>query len=287
MDRESFDAARRFVDTSFGKIAFVEQGEGPVAVFCHAAVLNGYQWRDVLDGCASVRRVIAVDHMGHGHTRARPDARVDFAGHAQMLTELLDGLGVDRVDLVGNDSGGAIAQTFAAHQPHRVRSLALANCDARDSSPPPSLLPLLEIARRGAIKETWRGLLGNIEFARAPPLAALYQDPHTMTEDNLDAYLAPVVADEATVRTLERFLSTLEVDQLAPIEPQLRDLGVPTLIAWGTADTTFDLKLAYWLAETIPGARPVVEIDDGKLLWPEERPDRLAELLVEHWTAAE
>ena len=63
--------------------------------------------------------------------------------------------------------------------------------------------------------------------------------------------------------------------------------GVPTLIAWGTADTTFDLKLAYWLAETIPGARPVVEIDDGKLLWPEERPDRLAELLVEHWTAAE
>ena len=45
MDRESFDAARRFADTSFGKIAFVEQGDGPVAVFCHAAVLNGYQWR--------------------------------------------------------------------------------------------------------------------------------------------------------------------------------------------------------------------------------------------------
>jgi pimeloyl-ACP methyl ester carboxylesterase len=42
-----------------------------------------------------------------------------------MLLEVLDALGIERVDLVSNDSGGAIAQIFAAHHPHRLTSLVL------------------------------------------------------------------------------------------------------------------------------------------------------------------
>ena len=38
-----------------------------------------------------------------------------------MIAEVLDALGIDKIDLVGNDSGGAIAQIFAAHHPHRLR----------------------------------------------------------------------------------------------------------------------------------------------------------------------
>jgi pimeloyl-ACP methyl ester carboxylesterase len=35
-----------------------------------------------------------------------------------MIAEVLDALGLDKVDLVANDSGGAIAQIFAAHRAH-------------------------------------------------------------------------------------------------------------------------------------------------------------------------
>jgi pimeloyl-ACP methyl ester carboxylesterase len=288
VNRHDFDSARRFAGTSFGKVAYVEQGDGPAAVFCHAAVLNGYQWRDVLDRCAGSRRVIAFDNFGHGHTQADAGVPVDFAAHARMIGELLDGLDVDRVDVVGNDSGGAIAQTFAVQQPERVRSLALTNCDARDSSPPPGLLPLIELARDGAIADLWAALMADVELARRPEgLGAIYENPENITADMLSAYLGPVVADQATARTLERFLLTLAQDQLRDIEPGLRQLDAPTLIAWGTGDTTFELERAHWLADTIPGARPVVEVDGAKLFWPEEHPDVLADLLLEHWRSTD
>ncbi len=58
-----------------------------------------------------------------------------------MIAEVIDALGIDTIDLVGNDSGGAIAQIFAAHYPQRLRSLVLTNCDVHDGWPPPPVLP--------------------------------------------------------------------------------------------------------------------------------------------------
>jgi pimeloyl-ACP methyl ester carboxylesterase len=287
MERTSFDAARRYAETSFGKVAYVEQGEGPAALFCHGAMLNGYQWRDVIDRCAESRRVIAFDDMGHGHTKAKADAPADFAAHAQMLEELLDGLGIDQVDIVGNDSGGAIAQVFAVRSPQRVRSMALANCDARDSDPSPGLQGVLEIARSGALGESLKGLLAVPDVVRSPEVfGALYEHPEKLATETIEAYLTPIVDDESTVHALERFMAALEHDQLRGIENGLRQLQAPTLIMWGTADTTFEIERAHWLADTIPGARPVVPIDGAKLFWPEERPDELARLLQEHWATA-
>jgi hypothetical protein len=40
-----FHAARRFVDLNAGKIAYVERGRGPAALFLHGYPLNGFQWR--------------------------------------------------------------------------------------------------------------------------------------------------------------------------------------------------------------------------------------------------
>ncbi len=288
MDREAFDASRRYAGTSSGTIAYVERGEGPAAVFCHAALLNGYQWRDVLDRCSEMRRSIAFDNLGHGHTKTRPEAAVDFAGHARMLDELVDALDIDQVDLVGNDSGGAIAQTFAAHFPHRVRSLTLTDCDAQDSSPPPSLRPLLDIVRQGALAQALDQVLGDIELARQPSsIGGLYEHPELTQRRDHARLHRPRARRRDHVSALERFLLALAVDQMAAIEPQLGRLDAPTLIAWGTLDTTFELTKAYWLADIIPGAKPVVEIDGANLLWPEERPEQLAKLLLDHWMAAD
>ena len=37
-----------------------------------------------------------------------------MTANAHMLAQFLDALGIDQVDLVGNDSGGGIGQIFAA-----------------------------------------------------------------------------------------------------------------------------------------------------------------------------
>src|SRR5262245_42784319 len=113
------------VKTASGTIAYVEQGQGPVALFVHGVLLNGHLWRHQLASLSDIRRCIALDLLAHGDTEIAATQDVSATANARMLGEFLDALQVDQVDLVGNDSGGGIAQIFAAHQPQRVRSLTL------------------------------------------------------------------------------------------------------------------------------------------------------------------
>jgi pimeloyl-ACP methyl ester carboxylesterase len=67
------------------------------------------------------------------------------------------------------------------------------------------------------------------------------------------------------------------------IHGALKTLQVPTLIVWALKDFFFEVKWAYWLKDTIPGAKRVVEVEDGRLFFPEDRPDTLATPLLEFW----
>ena len=69
------------------------------------------------------------------------------------------------------------------------------------------------------------------------------------------------------------------------IEPQLRKLQAPTLIVWGTDDVYFPVKWAHWLAETIPGAKPSVELAGARIFFPEERAEAFNQLLRDHLLA--
>jgi pimeloyl-ACP methyl ester carboxylesterase len=166
MDIATFHASRRFAEVASGRIAYVERGDGPVALFIHGVPLNGYHWRHVIDRVQHRRRSIAIDLMGLGYSEIAPAQDVSFRAQARMIAEVIDKLGIDRVDLVGNDSGGAIAQIFAASHPERLRSLVLTNCDVHDGWPPPQVLPLIERARNGALAAVFRPLAEHPDLAR-------------------------------------------------------------------------------------------------------------------------
>src|ERR1041384_8560461 len=111
-----FETTRRFVDTPHGRIAYVERGRGPVALFVHGAPLNGYQWRHQLSGLSDIRRVIALDMLGLGHTAVRPGQALALRDHAPMFGAVLDALAIAEGDLVGNDSGGGAAPVGAGRR---------------------------------------------------------------------------------------------------------------------------------------------------------------------------
>src|SRR5215469_4049144 len=54
------------VQTASGRISYTEQGTGPVALFVHGVLLNGYLWRHQLADLSDIRRCIAVDLLAHG-----------------------------------------------------------------------------------------------------------------------------------------------------------------------------------------------------------------------------
>jgi pimeloyl-ACP methyl ester carboxylesterase len=272
---------RKWVSTPYGEIAYVEKGTGPAALFIHGVLLNGYLWRDALEALSGTRRCIAVDLMGHGATKALADADTTFAGQAKMLAAFVEALGIEQVDLVGNDTGGGISQIFAAEHPEKVRTLTLTNCDAHDNYPPEALGPLVNIAKAGGLGAVGKQWLESSETVRAS-FGVAYEHPELVTDETFKTYLAPVFATEASTAMLGRLILTPN-SQSVSIEPKLRELQSPALIMWGLDDVFFDVKWAYWLKDTLAGADDVIEVPGGRLFWPEERPEFFAGQVRRFW----
>jgi pimeloyl-ACP methyl ester carboxylesterase len=279
--------ATHSVQTASGRIAYVEAGSGPVALFVHGVLLNKHLWRRQLAGLSDIRRCIAVDLLAHGDTEIDPGQDVSVTANANMLRQVLDALQIDQVDMVGNDSGGGIAQIFAALNPDRVRSLVLTNCDTHDNWPPEAFKPFLEMAAGGGLRASLTAMQADKAIWRSPgALGPAYEHPETISDDDIETYLEPLLRTEQRTVDLQRFLAAFDHRHTVAVEPQLRQLWAPTLIVWGTDDVYFPVTWAHWLAKTIPGAKPPVELVGARIFFPEERAESFNQLLRDHFAAA-
>jgi len=275
------------VQTASGRISYTEQGTGPVALFVHGVLLNGYLWRHQLADLSDVRRCIAVDLLAHGDTEIASDQDVSVTANANMLKEFLDALKIDQVDLVGNDSGAGIAQIFAALHPERVRSLTLTDGDTHDNWPPEAFKPFLAMAAAGGLPGTLNAMLSDKSVYRsAGALGPAYEHPEQLSDDSIEKYLRPLVRTEQRTRDLERFLAAFDNKRTLAIEGRLKTLKAPTLIVWGTDDVYFDVKWSHWLAQNIPGTRRRVEFKGARIFFPEERWEEFDKELRAHWQVA-
>jgi pimeloyl-ACP methyl ester carboxylesterase len=280
--------AQRSVQITSGRISYTEQGTGPVALFVHGVLLSGHLWRHQLADLSDIRRCIAVDLLAHGDTEIAADQDVSVTANARMLKEFLDALSIDQVDLVGNDSGGGIAQIFAGSYPERVRSLTLTDCDTHDNWPPEAFKPFLTMAAEGGLRGTLEAMLADKIVYRSPQaLGPAYERPERLSDESIEKYLRPLVRTEQRTRDFERFLAAFDNRHTLAVEAQLKTLQAPTLIVWGTDDVYFDVKWSRWLAETIPGTRRRVELQGARIFFPEERSAEFNKELRAHWRAAQ
>jgi pimeloyl-ACP methyl ester carboxylesterase len=287
MNGKEFFAGQRKVDTPSGSIHYVEHGEGPVALFVHGVLLNGYLWRHQLAQLGDLRRCIAVDLMAHGNTQISSTQDVSVTANAHMLAEFLDALKIEQVDLVGNDSGGGICQIFAALYPGRIRSLVLTNCDAHDNWPPEAFKPFVAMVAAGGLPQTLNAMLADKSVYRsAQALGPAYERPEAVSDDTIETYLRPHLRSPQRVHDLERFVSAFDCRHTVEIEKPLRQLQAPTLIAWGTDDIYFDLKWSHWLEEAIPGTKQRIDFNGARIFFPEERAREFNNALRAHWDAA-
>ncbi len=287
MSEKKSAPVHRSVHTASGRISYTEQGTGPVALFVHGVLLNGYLWRHQLEDLSDIRRCIALDLLAHGDTEIAPNQDVSVTANAKMLKEFLDALHIDQVDLVGNDSGGGIAQIFAALCPERVRSLTLTDCDTHDNWPPEAFRPFLAMAAAGGLRGTLETMLSDKSVYRSPQaLGPAYEHPDQLTDDSIEKYLRPFVRTEQRTRDLQRFLAAFDNKHTLAIEAQLKTLKAPTLIVWGTDDVYFDVRWSHWLADNIPGTRRCVELQGARIFFPEERWQEFNKELRAHWQLA-
>jgi pimeloyl-ACP methyl ester carboxylesterase len=231
------------------------------------------------------RRCVAFDLPLHGHTPAAPGQDFTLPGLARFIAGGCDALGLADIDVVANDTGGAVTQVFAANHPERLHTLTLTNCEAHDNVPPKVLLPAVLLARLGLLAPIARRMTRDIPRGKKRIYGMGYQDISKLPDDIARVWLEAQGGTPEAARQSQRLLTSLHARDLLAAEPALARLQVPTLIVWGTGDRAFRTKWAYWLRDTIPGAREVVEIDGGRLFFPDERAGELTAALRRHWEA--
>lgn len=280
---------RQFLRGTFGKVAYIDEGSGDAALFLHGYPLNGFQWRGAVEQLELFYRCIVPDFLGLGATEAAEGQDLSAPAQMTMLIALLDALKVDRVHVVANDSGGAVAQLLGVHHPERVRSLLLTNCDTERQSPPAAMLPVIESARQGLYVKQWiEPWYENREHARRPDQfgGMCYADPANPTDEAIEMYFGPLLSSSERARQVEGHAIAQSRNALSGIGPALKRSSIPTRIVWGMADTIFEPANAAFLDSAFGNSRGVRRLEKDRLFWPEERPDVIAEEAHALWRGA-
>jgi pimeloyl-ACP methyl ester carboxylesterase len=269
---------RRDVTLPQGALALAERGEGEPLLFVHGLLVDGRLWRKLVPRLAGDARCIVPDlPLGCHRTPMRPGADLTPGGLARLIVDLLDALELERVTLVGNDTGGALCQLVATTYPDRVERLVLTPCDAFDNFPPKAFRPLVKAARvpgaLRAILETTK-LPGVASSPAAFGWLAKHGIPAELTSDWMAAGLSDAAIRRDLAKAMRDITPTITLDAAA----RLAAFDKPALIAWAREDRFFPFEHAERLAAILPDSR-LVAIEDSYSFVPEDQPQALADAI--------
>ncbi|CAD5278944.1 Haloalkane dehalogenase [Bosea sp. 62] len=117
-------AARHEVPVLDSTMSYVEAGtQGPTVLLLHGNPTSSYIWRNIIPRIAPVARCIAPDLIGYGQS-GKPDIAYRFADQVRYLDAFIAALGLDRLVILAQDWGTALAFHHASRQPQSMLGLA-------------------------------------------------------------------------------------------------------------------------------------------------------------------
>jgi non-heme chloroperoxidase len=231
------------------RLHYAQRGNrgGEAILFLHAYTDSWFAFSRVLALLSPSFHAFAPDERGHGDSD-KPECCYTADDFTSDVDAFMDEVGIEEATLVGDSSGGMIAQRVTLEYPHRVRRLVLMGS-------PTTLLNNEAVMEAG---EKMRALEDPIspEFVRQFHMSTIY---HPVPEEFLSTALFETLKVPARVWRGYMEGVVLTVDDTA----RLAEIVAPTLILWGERDAILGREEQEWRVGAIPDARLKVYPDTG------------------------
>lgn len=195
------------------------EGDGEPLLWLHGGLGHGADWKYIFKETPYGYRLIAPDLRGHGESTGSSPV-YSFRQSALDMFALLDGLGIDRIKVIGLSGGGITALHMATIHPARVTAMVAI-------SAPPRFPPQAQAIQRSYAE----AMLSEAQRSR---MRAIHR-----REGQLEMLFAQVraMADAGDPNFTARELATITAE---------------TLIVFGDRDFLYPVSLAVELRESIP-----------------------------------
>lgn len=202
-------------------INYLDYGEKnkQALVFLHGWGQNINMMKPLADNFSKENRIIIIDLPGHGQT-PEPTYIWHLNDFVEMLKELLDKLNIDKPILIGHSFGGKISLLFASK--YEVEKLILFGSPFRKDITKLSLKTkilkkLKKVPILNKLEEFAKQHIGSTDYKNASPIMRQILVKHVNTD----------------------------------IIEEVKKIDAPTIIIWGTNDSTVSIKEAYELEKLI------------------------------------
>jgi pimeloyl-ACP methyl ester carboxylesterase len=267
-----------------GGLVFDVRDEGPssgeTVILLHGYPETKASWDDVVPPLAAAGyRVLAPDQRGYS-PRARPKGRRAYAADnlvADVLA-LADAAGSERFHVVGHDWGGAVAWYCAMWHPERIKTITSL------ATPHPTAFARSLVTSTQFFR-SWYFFFYQLPVLPEWTATSRFGRPRFrdtllrsgLPEAKLDAYLA--VLDQPGAMT-----AAINWYRAVPFTPptQQRSVSVPTLYVYGSRDFALGSRAAELTARYVTGPYRYERLEDVSHWMPEEVPDMVVRLLLEH-----
>jgi len=209
-------------------IGVIDQGQGEdVLLLIHGLGANAKSWMKNIPALAEKFRVLALDLPGYGKSdKGYYQYSMDF--YADVVSELLAALSVERATLVGHSMGGQISMFTALKYPDKVARLVLISPAGFERFTP----------GEGA----WMRKAVSAEFVHDTPIRNIDINARATFYDMPD-YADFIITDRIQIRSAEgfdRYCYAVSKNVAAMLDgivwDRLDQIRQPTLIIFGTED---------------------------------------------------
>ncbi|MGB3494972.1 MAG: alpha/beta fold hydrolase [Elainellaceae cyanobacterium] len=255
-------------------IRYIDRGTAQrgTLLLMHGIPTWGYLYHAVIPTLVQAGyRVLAPDFLGHGWSDRRDRFDRSFQDQARMIVSFLSALDLSQVDVVGHDTGGAVALILAIEHPALVNRLVITNSVCYDRFDD-DMLDFGHPLR-------WKPRpVADLVNALEESLAAGLSNASQLTPEFREGIIAPW-ASEAGKLSLLRNASALNANQTMALVDRHGDISAPTLILWAMDDPWQKSEDGQQLAREIPGAR--FQAIEGASHWlQQDAPEQFSNALL-------